>query len=36
MDAKTVRWMRKLVEAQYRVQLMLDRLPVLMSNKEYN
>lgn len=36
MDTKTVRWMRKLVQAQYRVQLTLDRLPVLMRSKEYN
>ena len=36
MDTQTVRWMRKLVRAQYRVQMMLDRLPVLMRNTEYN
>lgn len=36
MDTKTLRWMRKLVKAQYRVQLQLDRLPVLMRSKEYN
>ena len=36
MDTKTVRWVRKLVKAQYRVQLTLDRLPVLMRSKEYN
>lgn len=36
MDTKTVRWMRSLVKAQYRVQLSLDRLPVLMRSKEYN
>jgi len=36
MDTKTLKWMRNLVKAQYRVQLMLDRLPVLMRSKEYN
>lgn len=36
MDTKTLRWMRRLVKAQYRVQLNLDRLPVLMRSTEYN
>lgn len=36
LDAKSTRWMRQLVKAQYRVQLTLDRLPVLMRSKEYN
>ena len=36
MDTKTLRWVRNLVKAQYRVQLQLDRLPVLMRSKEYN
>lgn len=36
MDTKNLRWIRKLVRAQYRVQLTLDRLPVLMRSKEYN
>lgn len=36
MDTKTIRWMQKLVKAQYRVQLTLDRLPVLMRSKEHN
>jgi hypothetical protein len=34
MDTQTVQWMWKLVRAQHRVQLMLNRLPVLMRNKE--
>jgi len=33
---KEVRWVRRLVERQYRVQLQLDQLPVLMRSKEYN
>lgn len=36
LDAKTMRWMRRLIERQYRVQLSLDQLPVLMRSKEYN
>ena len=36
MDTETIRWMRNLIKAQYRVQLQLDRLPVLMRSKEYN
>lgn len=35
-DAKQVRWVRKLVERQYRVQLTLDQLPVLMRNTQLN
>uniref|UniRef100_A0A7S3DNG9 Transmembrane 9 superfamily member n=1 Tax=Entomoneis paludosa TaxID=265537 RepID=A0A7S3DNG9_9STRA len=35
-DSKKMRWMRRLVERQYRVQLTLDQLPVLMRSKEYN
>mmetsp|Transcript_1496 Transcript_1496/g.2689 ORF Transcript_1496/g.2689 Transcript_1496/m.2689 type:complete len:723 (-) Transcript_1496:121-2289(-) len=31
-----LRWMRKLVERQYRVHLTLDQLPVLMRSKELN
>jgi transmembrane 9 superfamily protein 2/4 len=36
MDSKSVRWVRRLVQRQYRVQLQLDQLPVLMRSKEYN
>lgn len=36
MDTSNLRWIRKLIKAQYRVQLQLDRLPVLMRSKEYN
>lgn len=36
LDAKELRWMRKLIERQYRVQLALDSLPVLMRSKEHN
>lgn len=36
MDTKTVRWMQKLIRAHYRVQLTLDRLPVLMRSSDYN
>jgi transmembrane 9 superfamily protein 2/4 len=34
LAGKKLRWMRKLVERQYRVQLTLDQLPVLMRSKE--
>jgi transmembrane 9 superfamily member 2/4 len=36
MDTKTTTWMRKLIKAQYRVHLILDRLPVLMRSKDFN
>jgi transmembrane 9 superfamily protein 2/4 len=36
LGGKKLRWMRKLVERQYRVQLLLDTLPVLMRSKELN
>mmetsp|Transcript_1560 Transcript_1560/g.3392 ORF Transcript_1560/g.3392 Transcript_1560/m.3392 type:complete len:747 (-) Transcript_1560:119-2359(-) len=36
LNSKKMRWMRRLVERQYRVQLTLDQLPVLMRSKEYN
>lgn len=36
IDTKNRRWMRKLIRAQYRVQLQLDRLPVLMRSKDFN
>ena len=36
MDSKTIRSMKKLVDGHYRIQLLLDRLPVLMRSKEYN
>ena len=36
LDGKKLRWMRKLIERQYRVQLQLDTLPVLMRSKELN
>jgi transmembrane 9 superfamily protein 2/4 len=36
LNIKKLKWMRKLVEQQYRVQLQLDSLPVLMRSKELN
>jgi Endomembrane protein 70 len=36
IGSKKVRWMRKLVEQQYRIQMTLDQLPVLMRSKELN
>lgn len=36
MDTKTVRSMKKLIDGQYRIHLLLDRLPVLMRSKDYN
>ncbi|KAG7366964.1 endomembrane protein 70-domain containing protein [Nitzschia inconspicua] len=36
LEGKKLRWMRKMIERQYRVQLQLDSLPVLMRSKEMN
>jgi len=36
LTSKQLRWMRQLVARQYRVQLQLDQLPVLMRSKEFN
>ena len=36
IGGRKLRWMRKLVDRQYRVQLTLDQLPVLMRSKELN
>ena len=36
LPAHSVRWLRKLVERQYRVHLNLDQLPVLMRSQELN
>jgi transmembrane 9 superfamily member 2/4 len=36
LGGKKLRWIRKLVERQYRIQLTLDQLPVLMRSKELN
>lgn len=36
LDGKKLRWMKRLVERQYRVQLQLDSLPVLMRSSELN
>ena len=36
IGGKNLRWMRKLVDRQYRVHLTLDQLPVLMRSKELN
>ncbi|GKY94710.1 hypothetical protein MPSEU_000436500 [Mayamaea pseudoterrestris] len=36
LDNKKLRWMRRLVQRQYRVQMTLDTLPVLMRSKAYN
>lgn len=36
MGARKIKWMRNLVERQYRVHLTLDQLPVLMRSHEYH
>mmetsp|Transcript_4918 Transcript_4918/g.10741 ORF Transcript_4918/g.10741 Transcript_4918/m.10741 type:complete len:719 (-) Transcript_4918:266-2422(-) len=36
IGGKKLRWMRKLVDRQYRIHLTLDQLPVLMRSKELN
>jgi len=36
VGGKKLRWMRKLVDRQYRIHLTLDQLPVLMRSKELN
>jgi transmembrane 9 superfamily protein 2/4 len=36
IGGKKLRWMRKLVERQYRIHLTLDQLPVLMKSLEFN
>ena len=36
LPAHSVRWLRKLVERQYRIHLNLDQLPVLMRSRELN
>ena len=36
VGGKKLRWLRKLVDRQYRVHLTLDQLPVLMRSKELN
>lgn len=36
LNARAIKQLRKLVARQYRVQLQLDQLPVLMRSKEYN
>jgi transmembrane 9 superfamily protein 2/4 len=36
LGGKQLKWLRKLVERQYRVHLNLDQLPVLMRSKELN
>jgi len=36
LDDSDVRWMRNLIKRQYRVQLQLDSLPVLMRSKDLN
>jgi Endomembrane protein 70 len=36
LNSKNIRRIRKLVARQYRIQLSLDQLPVLMRSKEYN
>jgi len=36
IGSKKVRWMRQLVERQYRIHMSLDQLPVLMRSKELN
>ena len=36
MNARSVKWLRKLVQQQYRVHLTFDQLPVLMRSNEMN
>jgi transmembrane 9 superfamily protein 2/4 len=36
VKTKRLRWLRKLVERQYRIQMTFDSLPVLMRSKELN
>jgi len=36
VNGKKIRWLRRLVERQYRVMMSLDQLPVLMRSKELN
>lgn len=36
VGGKKLRWLRKLVDRQYRIQITLDQLPVLMRSKELN
>ena len=36
VGGKKLRWLRKLVDRQYRVHLSLDQLPILMRSKELN
>lgn len=36
LEGKKLRWLVKLIERQYRVQLQLDSLPVLMRSQELN
>jgi transmembrane 9 superfamily protein 2/4 len=36
LDAQKLKKLRRLVERQYRVQMTLDQLPLLMRSKEYN
>jgi len=36
VGGKKLRWLRKLVDRQYRIHLTLDQLPVLMRSKELN
>lgn len=36
IKAKKLRWLRRLVERQYRIHMTLDSLPVLMRSKELN
>lgn len=36
LEGKKLRWVRRLIERQYRVQLQLDGLPVLMRSQQLN
>jgi transmembrane 9 superfamily protein 2/4 len=36
LEGKRLRWVRRLIQRQYRVQLQLDQLPVLMRSSELN
>jgi len=36
LEGRKLTWMRRLIERQYRVQLQLDSLPVLMRNSDLN
>ena len=36
LTPRKLRWLRQMIQRQYRLQLTMDQLPVLMRSKEYN